>query len=143
MDRHPDDAVFFNQSVETKTECVEICLNVRPRDVYQAKRNGVKEWKLSDKPKRRAEVKFRQLGDDDKLQFLGAMKNEWNSYLEHEAVNIASRHGVPKSRIMGMRWVLNWKRVEDEAGNHVGDKPKARLIIKGYQDPDLLKAEER
>ena len=26
----------------------------------------------------------------------------------------------------------------NEDGEHVSDKPKARLIIKGYQDPDLL-----
>ena len=37
-----------------------------------------------------------------------------------------------------MRWVLTWKVIEDEAGGIVGRKPKARLILKGYQDPDLL-----
>ena len=47
-------------------------------------------------------------------------------------------HNIPQERILGMRWVLSWKAVEDSQGEVTGQKPKARLIIRGYQDPDLL-----
>ena len=67
------------------------------------------------------------------------MKNELSSYLEHEAVAIASRRNVPRERILLMRWVLSWKTVTDEvSGDVIGHKPKARLIIRGYQGPDIL-----
>ena len=73
------------------------------------------------------------------MDFLRAMQGEVGSYLENEAVAIASRLGVPSERVLGMRWVLTWKVVENSQGEITGHKPKARLIIKGFQDPDLLK----
>ena len=78
-------------------------------DVHQVNVGGEKSWVLNEKPKKRAEVHFRRLCDEDKLDFLKAMQCELGSYLEHEAVEIARRHNVPKERIMGMRWVLTWK----------------------------------
>ena len=113
-------------------------LTVTGRDVHQVNRNGTKEWKLNEKPKRRAEVQYRHLSDGDKLDFLRAMQAEVGSYLEHEAVSIASRHGVPQERILGMRWVLTWKSDINKEGQKIGQRPKARLIIKGFQDPDIL-----
>ena len=68
--RHKDNQCFFSESVSQNRSCVEIVLNVAPRDVHQGFRNGKKEWKLNEKPKRRAEVQFRTLTDDDKLDFL-------------------------------------------------------------------------
>ena len=106
--------------------------------MFKVQSHGRENWVLNDKPKKRAEVSFRSLCDDDKLEFLGAMK-ELSSYLEHEAMQIARRHNVPPERVLGMRWVLSWKAVESPQGEVVGRKPKARLIIKGFQDPDLLK----
>ena len=37
-----------------------------------------------------------------------------------------------------MRWVLTWKTDPAEAD---GRRPKARLVILGYQDPDLVTEE--
>ena len=128
----------FWQQVQQGQEVCEIHFELAPRDVHQVTRNGIKEWKINDKPKKRAEVHFRQLNDGDKLSFLGAMKNEVGSYLDHEAVEIASKAGIDKSRIMGMRWVLTWKDLEEPTEEGLKQKPKARLIIKGFQDPDLL-----
>lgn len=136
--RSRDSSVFFQQSCQDSRECCELVLNVSSRDIHQAQRNGKKEWRLNEKPKRRAEVQFRQLSDSDKLDFLRAMQGEVGSYLENEAVAIASRLGVPSERVMGMRWVLTWKIVHDNNGEEVSKKRKARLIIKGFQDPDLL-----
>ena len=46
---------------------------------------------------------------------------------------VAKRAGVPTSRIMPMRWVLTWETIPDET------KAKARLVVKGFTDPDLIK----
>ena len=47
-------------------------------------------------------------------------------------------NGISPERLLGMRWVLTWKPIEDDQGKDIGHKAKARLIIKGFQDPDLL-----
>ena len=39
---------------------------------------------------------------------------------------------------MNMRFVLSWKVISDEDGKPQGRKPKARLIVRGFQDPGLL-----
>ena len=39
---------------------------------------------------------------------------------------------------MNMRWVLTYKPITDEQGEVTGRKPKARLIIRGFEDPSLL-----
>ena len=128
----------FAKALETKLEVFEISLDIQPRDVHKTHAYGKPTWTLNEKPKRRAEVQFRSLNDGDKLDFLRAMQGELSSYLEHEAVAIAKRHNVSPERVMGMRWVLTWKAVTAPEGRVTGQKPKARLIIKGYQDPDLL-----
>ena len=130
--------VHFSTALNSSHEVIEIALDLQPRDVHKINHRGSPVWVLNDKPKRRAEVQFRHLEDSDKLDFMKAMQGELSSYLEHEAVAIAKRHNVPAARVMGMRWVLSWKAVTNEQGEVTGQKPKARLIIKGYQDPDLL-----
>ena len=43
---------------------------------------------------------------------------------------------------MKCRWILTWKEVDEESKNphqhqHPKFKPKARLVVLGYTDPDL------
>ena len=129
---------YFTKALDSNHEVFEIAMDIQARDVHKVNGRSGNNWTLNDKPKKRAEVQFRSLSDGDKMDFLKAMKSELSSYLEHEAVAIARRHNVPAERILGMRWVLSWKAVTDDSGETVGKKPKARLIIKGFQDPDLL-----
>ena len=120
-------------------EVFEIDLQIAPRDVHLDRRGGgAGMWKVNEKAKKRAEVSFRKLEDKDKIHFMQAMKSELGSYLEREAVEIALQNDIPKEWVLPMRWVLTLKSVEDETGHEVGKKPKARLIIKGFMDPDLL-----
>ena len=120
-----------------RQDMVEIVLDVAPRDVHLERRGSFQQWKLNDKAKRRAKVSFRKLHEDDKPDFVEAMKSELGSYLEKEAVELAVRSAIPRDRVLPMRWVLTWKAIEDEQGQAVGRKPKARLIMKGFCDPDL------
>ena len=121
------------------TACSSYFMDLQQRDVHKTSGRGASGWTLNDKPKMRAEVQLRTLSADDKLDFMKAMQGELRSYLEHEAVAIARRHNVSPERVMGMRWALSWRKaVTNETGETVSQKPKARLIIKGLQDPDLL-----
>ena len=86
---------------------------------------------LESKPKKNAEISFKKLTEDDQDLFTEAMEKEIDSYLDHEAVAIATMNGISPERLLGMRWVLTWKPIEDDQGRDIGHKAKARLIIKG------------
>ena len=113
-------------------------MTVAPRDVHKQNRNGSSEWILNQKSKKSTEISFKKLTEDDQDLFTEAMEKEIDSYLDHEAVAIATMNGISPERLLGMRWVLTWKPIEDDQGKDIGHKAKARLIIKGFQDPDLL-----
>ena len=136
---HQDLESSFASFLQSEEQVFEIDLQIAPRDVHLEKGYGdTGRWKINEKAKRRAEVSFRKLETRDKEDFMKAMSSELGSYLEKEAVEIASRKDIPPERILPMRWVLTWKPVEGEDGQVLGRKPKVRLIIKGFLDPDLL-----
>ena len=76
-----------------------------------------------------AEVKLHLLGPEDKVKFAEAKRAEVQQWLAASAVKRAEGM-VPKDRIMSMRWVLTWKDAEHQ-------KAKGRIVLIGYQDPDL------
>lgn len=129
--------ILFNAQ-ETKCNGVEIILNLSARDVHLDHR-GKGCWVVNAKAKRGAEIQFKQLSEKEKQEFLQAKKKEVDSYIENMAVSIAHSQGGDPRRILGMRWVLVWKNITDEDGVVTGQKAKARLIVKGFEDPDLLK----
>ena len=96
-----DHESYFCHAMESQSKVFEISMDLQARDVHQVKQGSKTQWVPKEKPKKRAEVQFRSLTEADKMEFLGAMKNELSSYLEHEAVAIASRHNVPRERILG------------------------------------------
>eukprot|EP00969_Alexandrium_andersonii_P004348 187816-Alexandrium_andersonii.AAC.1 len=52
---------------------------------------------------------------------------------------VCRRAGVPRDRIMTMRWVLTWKLPDDAVdAADPRRKAKARLVVRDYQDPDIL-----
>ena len=117
-----------------RLDVIEMELCLAPRDVHFQK--GI--WVVNAKARKGAEVVLRKLNKDDQELFEVAMKKELDSFLSSEAVQICSSHGISPERVMQMRWVYTWKSV-DEGDQTVGNrKAKARLIIKGYQDPRLL-----
>ncbi len=115
-------------------DVVEMEFHVTPRDVHCKK--GV--WVLNAKVKKNSEVILRKLGKTEQQEFEEAMQKEVDSFISSEAVRICTSHGIPSERIMQMRWVLTWKPICDEQGIQEGQKAKARLIVKGFQDPRLL-----
>ena len=106
-----------------------------------------------------AEVVYRKLTSEEKKLFDNAMGSEVSSFLKTEAVrrcmNYEERQQAKQSgRILKSRWVLVWKGVpeesreeaikdaqENEKSVHTKDgtrKAKARIVVLGYQHPDLL-----
>ena len=56
-----------------------------------------------------------------------------DQWISNDVISVCQRAGIPKERIMTMRWVHTWKVAEDGGET----KAKARLVVKGFTDPDL------
>ena len=55
-----------------------------------------------------------------------------DQWISNDAISVCQRAGIPKQRVMTMRWVHTWKVAEDTGET----KAKARLVVKGFTDPD-------
>ena len=116
---------------------LEIVLDVTDvrKSFYQDHEKGADVVKVSRKAKKSAEVNWRKIDDDEKKRFGEAKAKEVDSFLANEMLEICKRKGISRERVMKMRWVLTYKSAQvDELGRKV---PKARLVILGYQDPDI------
>jgi len=76
-------------------------------------------YMLSD-GRRKNEVNTRSLSDSERHEFHGAKKLEADQWISNAVFTVAKRAGIPKNRIMAMRWILTWKKVEGS------DKQKAK-----------------
>ena len=88
---------------------------------------------MTSEARRKTEVTFSRLTPNDKRQFQEAKEKKLDQWISHAVFKVAKRAGIPTSRITPMRWVLTWKTTPDET------KAKARLVVKGFTDPDLVK----
>jgi hypothetical protein len=91
--------------------------------------------------KKRVEVKLRDLGEDDQLRFAAAKDKEIRAWLGHKTVQRVAKGKIPDNAIMRCRWLLSWKNANgDEPPGELalnGKKAKARLVVIGYEDPDI------
>ena len=89
--------------------------------------------------RQRAEVKEKNLSEADRKLFLGAKNKEITSWLSTETVRRIARSQIPEEQILRSRWVLTWKPVDTSGtdDNSSQYKPKARLVILGFEDPHI------
>ena len=66
-----------------------------------------------------------------------AKQNELQCWISTSAVMPVLRKSLNPEQVLKSRWILTWKPVEDEKGNVCGRKAKARLVVLGFQDPQL------
>ena len=111
---------------------------------YVALRSGMKTWHLPS----------RSSSTGPKIEKFPPLWLRKLSCTEAE-----EREGWESGRVIGCRWVLTWKDVPPEDRQHAADdatnndqtpftpsgdrKSKARIVLLGYQHPDLLKPEFR
>ena len=113
------------------------------------------EWKLIAKNPKRfmaksvlkgVEVSYAKLNRQQRLAMDEAMQVEVDNWLKTIAVKAAKQY-VPRDELLRMRWVLTFKQASSEADpeKNVDSKKekikaKARIVIPGYSDPNLLEA---
>ena len=86
---------------------------------------------------RRVEVNYRRLNEGDKELFKKAMQKEWQSWVDNKVTSLCTKRGIASDKIIRARWVLTWKKSSDPDDR--SKTPKARLVLIGWQDPDLGK----
>ena len=84
--------------------------------------------------KAKTEVSYKDLNDEEKLLFQKAKAKELQCWLDTDTVVAIMRDRIHPSRVMSSRWILTWK---EDISQPNGRKPKARLVVKGFQDPDI------
>ena len=113
-----DDELVVTQDTVRSEQIFELSVDVCPEDITE---NPLCLWNVLEEcfevnPKakqRRVEVSFRKLSPADKKLFEGAMKKEWNSWIENKVTSLCKTRGVPIDRIIKARWVLVWKKSSD------------------------------
>ena len=95
------------------------------RDLKEFVKDGTK-W-VSRKLKKGAELKWKDIPKDRLADFEKAKLKELNSWIKEKAVKLVTKE-VDKSRVMRMRWIYTLKQ---------DDTAKARIVIIGFEDPDL------
>jgi hypothetical protein len=87
--------------------------------------------------RQKVEVKIRDLSAEDLKLFNQAKEKELDSWLATDTVRRILRNKVPEGQLLRSRWVLTCKPLDPEDQQKSGKthKPKARLVILGYEDP--------
>eukprot|EP00435_Cladocopium_sp_Y103_P025697 s606_g6.t1 len=136
--------VYQTSHEETRTEpqCIEAEIFVT-LDEFQkclGKTYDFQENYLATVAKRqKVEVKVRDLSPEDQKLFVKAKEKELDSWLATETVRKILRDKVPAGQLLRSRWILSWKPLDEIEQRETGSsrKAKARLVILGYEDPDI------
>eukprot|EP00435_Cladocopium_sp_Y103_P060955 s399_g22.t1 len=130
-----------NLCTDTFIQGQELALTLTVDEVETCRHKSIPEqiaYLASAAKRQRAEVKEKNLSAAELRLFSDAKTKEINSWLSTETVRKIARSQIPEEQILRSRWVLTWKPVEPTTSNpHPDAKPKARLVILGYEDPQL------
>eukprot|EP00435_Cladocopium_sp_Y103_P028646 s1891_g7.t1 len=87
--------------------------------------------------RQKVEVKIKDLTPEEAKLFAKAKDKEKDSWLSTDTVRRILRSQVPEGQLLRSRWVLTWKSLDDIEQKELNmvRKPKARLVILGYEDP--------
>ena len=129
MDASFGEAGFW---VESNNPAVEISFEVPTS--YRGKKQfceNLESFLVSNLRRRAVEVSERSLDEEELKQMREAKQSEVKKFIGAEALEVLPKHLQPcRSLAMRMRWILTWKRDENDQR-----KAKARCVVLGYMDP--------
>ena len=121
---------------------MEIVLSTTEIDQRCSKQGLDQAIYLASQAKRqKVEIKMQDLKGQEYEEMMAAKCREIDSWLATETVRRIARHKIPEEQILKTRWVLTWKPLDAQEQAELGKcrKAKARLVILGFQDPDVEK----
>ena len=122
-------------------ECWECEIHLTLEEIQQLiqPETAVDVFLATTAKKQRAEVKLSTLSQEQKQQFEQAKNKEIDQWLDTETVRRILRSKIPMENIMRCRWILTWKDLDpnDLKPGDSRHKPKARLVVLGYEDPNI------
>ena len=118
---------------------------------FEVPTQNEEEWPDSDPwillttgaAKQRTEVQLSELSPQERSAFEDAKQAEINNWLHTQTVSKVLRDQIPAEQIMKCRWILTWKPLDGVNQDEIeykslrSHKPKARLVVLGYQDPQI------
>ena len=81
------------------------------------------------------EVNVAKMSVDERASMVEAKKKELTSWFANAVWEFAELDGTNSDRVVTARWVLTFKEPEPSGAT---PRAKARLVIRGFQDPDLF-----
>ena len=139
-----------SQESETQTETIlhveenhgfvcEVFLAQRDFDLIKHSPAEFPVHVASAAKRQRAEVRLQELTPEQVQEFDKAKVKEVDQWLSTETVKRIFRNQIPEENILRCRWVLTWKDLDeiDAAKEGKTRKAKARLVILGFEDPNI------
>ena len=115
---------------------------------------GYPTYNASMARKRKLEIKEHQCSWEERRALACAKRSEFSSWLDNKVLDLLVAKGIDRNRAIRCRWVLTFKKLDAEeqakaqksldpydptVRDGSNRKAKARLVILGYEDPDLGK----
>ena len=131
-----DDNTLWSDKENPVEDCCvfEFCVPVQQIRKYKNHPDEAIALLASAAKKSHAEVSYKNLTKEEKALFDVAKNKELSCWLDTNTVKAILKSRVHPSRVMGSRWVLTWKTCDLSSS---GYKAKARLVVKGFQDPEV------
>ena len=116
-----------NMELPDGWRCVDGCMELD--DVYMA-------------ALRKGEVNMKKLTPAQQAEFVeakrGELENYFGNFVWEFATEEESSKAIKGKRVITARWVLTWKRTNENEPDAIPVyKAKARLVLRGFEDPDL------
>ena len=90
-------------------------------DIFE---NPEDDWlaAASSRARARVEVNIKKRSADERAQFRAAQDKQIDQWISNDVISVCQRAGIPKHRVMTMRWVHTW-RVDENTGETKGKSP--------------------
>ena len=133
-----DDGTLWNDSESCQQACASFSFDLPMQQMQKFLKRPTEHLPCLTvaAKKSRNEVVYSELSLEEKELFQQAKQKELKCWLDTSTVKAIVRDRIHPSRILASRWILTWK---EDPGQATGRKPKARLVVKGFQDPDIDK----
>ena len=114
----------------------ELAMYTGTHQAFTSAKQEAKSQKLAKAKKFKKEkngVNERTLGPDERAMFKEAKVKELKSFFDHGVWEFQHKSETDEARTLTSRMILKWSKHPDGS-----PRAKARLIIRGYNDPDAL-----